>query len=153
MNPQARVLTLEEQKAFCQEVVNAVQTQSADIEVSCVILDQKLSEVESSNRRLQQQFYILTVNYEIESGQVGVQDTIVTSINTPDFQTAATQVIDMPVEAVQNVQQSPTTSPTAAPSSSPTNQPTSSPSSSPTNQPTDSPTAKNAPPPPPVSLI
>ena len=114
-----RLLNPDEQKSFCEKVVNAM----GDISVRCVVLDQILAATPSTrrSRKLNEEF-TLDIMTEITSDETGVSHKIVETTNDPVFQADAVDAIEMEVtiEEATVITSSPTSSPTQSPSSSPT---------------------------------
>lgn len=162
--PEERLLNPDEQKEFCEVVVSSMATNDS-IQVTCVVLDQIISPLETTRRHLASgQTYSLTVVYTVESDQVGVVGDIVTTMNDNSVQEEAAAVVqteeEVSVAPVEVVQAPPSASPSALPTSNPTSPPSKAPSqapieaavpppgsptSSPSTKPTDSPTISASP--------
>jgi len=117
--PEERLLNPDEQKQFCEVVVSSMATNDS-IQVTCVVLDQIISPLETTRRHLSSgQTYSLTVVYTVESDQVGVVGDIVTTMNDNHVQEEAAAVVqteeDVSVAPVEVVQAPPSASPTSNP--------------------------------------
>lgn len=152
--PEERLLNPDEQKQFCEVVVSSMATNDS-IQVTCVVLDQIISPLETTRRHLSSgQTYSLTVVYTVESDQVGVVGDIVTTMNDNHVQEEAAAVVqteeDVSVAPVEVVQAPPSASPTSSsPSKNPSKSPSQAPSQAvaPPGSPTSSPTQRPTSPP------
>lgn len=138
-----RLLIPLEQVGFCRIVKQFMG--EAEINVRCIILDQKLS----ASTEFENEF-ILDVKYNVTSDQKEVKDKIVSTLNTVTFQADASAILQMKVRIERAVTdtEAPSNSPTftkGIPSKTPTpapTEPTSSPSNIPTSFPTPKPTSQ-----------
>ena len=147
--PEERLLNPDEQKQFCEVVVSSMNDSNDSIQVTCVVLDQIISPLETTRRHLEAgATYSLTVLYTVESDQEGVVGDIVTTMNDSIVQQNTVAVVDTEEEVVVEpavvVQAPPSASPTSNPSKSPSKAPSKAPiqaanPGSPTSSPTTAP--------------